>query len=373
MRVEAFEVAGFLGNSHPVNLIFHHDLNVLTGKNGAGKTSLLKLMWCIMSGNIVEALREVDFSKAILTTDLYKCTVVRLSRLTCRVELVVGKKSYSFEDAHDEDGDVFQNAEDGAAEHLVSLGSSVFFPTFRRIEGGFTMGNPQRSPGILARRAVKPGAVEQALSDLSAKLSNGSHRFIAAISTVDIVDLLQKTYTDLSEKYNELQSSMSKSIVDVIKNYQKTGVANEEDQTAEQLLGSIRAQIESVELERQSIMKPIEEVQKVVNGLFNHKGIKLGKLSFGEAAESISSELLSAGEKQMLSFVSYNGLVRDSAIFIDEPELSLHVDWQRRLFSTLERQAVDNQFIIATHSPFIYSKYPDKEVIIGTDRGDAGS
>jgi predicted ATPase len=108
-----------------------------------------------------------------------------------------------------------------------------------------------------------------------------------------------------------------------------------------------------------------------VQSLFIHKGIKIGQLSFGEAAESINSEALSAGEKQMLSFISYNGLARNSIIFIDEPELSLHVDWQRSLFGILQRQQVSNQFIIATHSPFIYSKFPEKEILLDVDRGDA--
>lgn len=53
----------------------------------------------------------------------------------------------------------------------------------------------------------------------------------------------------------------------------------------------------------------------------------------------------------------------------DEPELSLHIDWQRRLFPTLLEQATSNQFFVATHSPFIYSKYPDKEFLLGEGYG----
>ena len=60
-----------------------------------------------------------------------------------------------------------------------------------------------------------------------------------------------------------------------------------------------------------------------------------------------------------------------SVIFIDEPELSLHVDWQRLLFPKLLSQSTNNQFIVATHSPFIYSKYPDKELLLDADRGDS--
>ena len=119
-------------------------------------------------------------------------------------------------------------------------------------------------------------------------------------------------------------------------------------------------------------MRPIGAVQDVVTRLLKHKGIVLGRLNFGDATEAINSDVLSAGEKQMLSFIAYNGLNKNCIFFIDEPELSLHVDWQRQLFSTLMQQQSTNQFIVATHSPFIYSKYPDKEVMLGPDRGDKG-
>ena len=40
----------------------------------------------------------------------------------------------------------------------------------------------------------------------------------------------------------------------------------------------------------------------------------------------------------MLSFLCYNAFSENTAIFIDEPELSLHVDWQRLLLPTLLEQ-----------------------------------
>lgn len=79
---------------------------------------------------------------------------------------------------------------------------------------------------------------------------------------------------------------------------------------------------------------------------------------------------LSAGEKQMLSFLCYNTFSKNKIIFIDEPELSLHPDWQRLLIPTLLKQGGNNQFFIATHSPFIYAKYPDKELVLSEDKGE---
>lgn len=71
----------------------------------------------------------------------------------------------------------------------------------------------------------------------------------------------------------------------------------------------------------------------------------------------------------MLSFLCYNAFSEETVVFIDEPELSLHVDWQRLLFPTLLKQGQKNQFFVATHSPFIYSKYPDKEFMLDDYRG----
>ncbi len=374
MWVKQIEIFGFLGREIPIRASFNRDLNIVTGRNGAGKTSFLKLVWFLMSGNIVEALREVPFEKVTLITSEYECTVIRTGTATCRVELKIAGKTSLFEDQYDEDGDAVENAEDLASERITPRGSSIFFPTFRRIEGGFTLKSSTQassSPSLFARRATKPGEVEDGLDKLSNKLSNNEHRFVSGISTVDIVSMLQKTYSERTEAYNVSQREMSQSIVERIKQYQISPGSLQSEQKAESLLSSIRLEIENVEAGRAKLMLPFSEIQSVVQSMFGHKGIKVGRVSFGDAAEAINSDVMSAGEKQMLSFIAYNGLAEHAVVLVDEPELSLHVDWQRTLFGTLMRQRASNQFIIATHSPFIYAKYPDKEIAIHSDRGDA--
>ena len=100
------------------------------------------------------------------------------------------------------------------------------------------------------------------------------------------------------------------------------------------------------------------------------KGIRVNEeIILGDEDGAIEADKLSAGEKQLLSFLCYNTFSQNTAIFIDEPEISLHVDWQRRLLPTLLEQETGNQFFVATHSPFIYGKYPDKEIRLHEDRG----
>ena len=365
MHINSFEVIGLLGRDLPLKLYFHRDLNIVTGRNGSGKTSILKLLWYIMSGNILQALKEVNFKKAMLETSEYSCTIYRLSQLTCRIDWHDSNGDFTFEDIKDDDEDFISNAEDKANGLLSSTGSSIFLPTFRRIEGGFTL----NERGNALSRAKND--IEESLIALSKRLSNANHIFVAALSTVDVVNLLVRQYTDLSEEYNKLQQITSQQVIIKIKEYKREAGDENQLNSANQLLDVIRSQIEGMENSREEIMRPLEAVRTLAMRLFRHSGIKLGRsLNFGEAAGAVNSDALSAGEKQMLSFIAYNAFYRDAVFVIDEPELSLHVDWQRQLFSVLMNQQTTNQFVIATHSPFIYSKYPDKELLIDPSRGD---
>jgi predicted ATPase len=370
MKLKSIEIADLLGRQGLFRANFNDDINILTGRNGSGKTSALKLLWYVLSGNILLALREIEFSRISVHTTEYTCTVYRLTRSTCKVEWSDSGGEKLLVDQVDEDGDVYVNAEDEANSRLRSIGSSLFLPTFRRIEGGFSIGERTGFSSPLGNAGKD---IEQSLSSLSKRLSNGEHTFVASLSTVDIVNLLVAKYANLSENANQIQQEVTRDIIRAIKAHEETNtIAQKQDLTdANKILDSILRQIEKMEKDRESAMKPFSVFNSLVSTLFKHSGIRIGRtLNFGDAASAVNSDLLSAGEKQMLSFIAYNGLYRNSIIIIDEPELSLHVDWQRQLFAILLRQESSNQFIVATHSPFIYSKYPDKEMQLDVERGD---
>lgn len=369
MKILEFEIVDLLNRGGTIQSKMNGDLNILTGINGAGKTSILKLLWYVVSGNIVLALQEVPFKTFRIKTEKYECTIHRMSQNTCKIDFSNEAGSYRYEDDVDEDGNVYNNAEDYANPTLISSGSSVFFPTFRRIEGGFTL-RRRNSRGAIS--GAQTGLdLENALVALSKKLTNDPHVFVSSMSTVDIVSLLLRQYSEMSELSNVLQQSTSQEIIQTIKNHKSDNSEGEKTTSPNEVLDNIRENIENMDREREKIMSPFEAVRALVAKLFKHAGININsRLSFGEAANAVNSDALSAGEKQLLSFICYNAFYKDSIIFIDEPELSLHVDWQRQLFPILQRQESSNQFIIATHSPFIYSKYPDKEISIDSDRGD---
>lgn len=361
-------MSGLFGKTGETVYRLNDDLNVITGRNGSGKTTLMKLAWFIISGNIIHALREVVFRQCTVSTDLYTCTVVRTGPAHCKIMLEIDGDTIHFEDDVDGDEPFAESAEDKAKPFLVGLGSSMFFPTFRRIEGGFSLPAETTARGRATPWASNTSEVDDVLSSLARKLSNKEHVFVSAISTQDINGLLLRRYASFSEEVNSFQQDVSRSVIEKIKHYQRAQGSVED---ADAVLSETREEIEKIEEFRSKTMLPLDAVRALVEKLFQHSGISFGKrLSFGDAAAAVTSDKLSAGEKQMLSFICYNAFYTNSVIFIDEPELSLHVDWQRQLYPILNSQGSRNQFIFATHSPFIYGKYPDKEVVVGTDRGE---
>ncbi|MGR9505055.1 AAA family ATPase [Rhizobium leguminosarum] len=69
----------------------------------------------------------------------------------------------------------------------------------------------------------------------------------------------------------------------------------------------------------------------------------------------IQLDALSSGEKQMISLFAklylYSG---EKVILVDEPELSLSIDWQRHILIDVLRSPYCKQIIAITHSPFVF-------------------
>lgn len=115
--------------------------------------------------------------------------------------------------------------------------------------------------------------------------------------------------------------------------------------------------------EASRIAARIELLFNEVDSYFRHtdKHIEIDKernlLVFrGAMGETIGLELLSAGEKQLLYMLLTVFLMDESpaVLLMDEPELSLHIEWQERLVKSLRQLNPQCQIILTTHSPSIF-------------------
>ena len=71
--------------------------------------------------------------------------------------------------------------------------------------------------------------------------------------------------------------------------------------------------------------------------------------------------VLSSGERQIVTLIySATHMSTQQLVLIDEPEISLHIDWQSLLIPEMAAQLQDRQIIACTHSPMIGADYEDQ-------------
>ena len=99
--------------------------------------------------------------------------------------------------------------------------------------------------------------------------------------------------------------------------------------------------------------------QDMVDDLFADTGKKIvrteNEIRFSQIGETLVPYQLSSGEKQMLAIL-LTVLVEDNqryVLFMDEPEVSLHVEWQKRLIDLCVELNPNVQIILTTHSPAV--------------------
>ena len=96
-------------------------------------------------------------------------------------------------------------------------------------------------------------------------------------------------------------------------------------------------------------------------------------VEFEEFGRTTSIDKLSTGEKQIVFRAGFLlrslSAVRSSIVLIDEPELSLHPEWQQRIVPFYKSLLSDDsgehpQIIVSTHSPFIVHGAVGAKVVI---------
>ena len=109
--------------------------------------------------------------------------------------------------------------------------------------------------------------------------------------------------------------------------------------------------------EATAISQPKTKFQDLVDELFSDTGKKIirksNEILFEQDGDTLYPYQLSSGEKQML-VILLTVLVQDNrrgVLFMDEPEVSLHVEWQQRLISLIRALNPNVQIVLTTHSP----------------------
>lgn len=138
-------------------------------------------------------------------------------------------------------------------------------------------------------------------------------------------------------------------------------------------IGKITSIFESINSQSQEIKINVKRFLEEVN-FFLKQGVDEKEIiinSFGRIyfISKISNgklrlDYLSSGEKQIVTLFAnllFKKDINNLSIFIvDEPELSLHLRWQKKFVEAIHNLNLQTQLIFATHSPEIIGHYRDK-------------
>jgi len=118
--------------------------------------------------------------------------------------------------------------------------------------------------------------------------------------------------------------------------------------------------------EKREIFRDRDNFLEVLNSLLIKKNLRISNENVLEVwtddGNLLRSRDLSSGEKQLLIVLGEALLHREGPwIYIaDEPELSLHINWQLQLVDSVKTINPNAQIVFATHSPEIVSSYDTK-------------
>lgn len=125
----------------------------------------------------------------------------------------------------------------------------------------------------------------------------------------------------------------------------------------------------------ESLIKKLDLFTQIINERLTFKKIIISKQSGFEIVDIENSNRklklsqLSSGEKQEI--VLFYDLIFNTKsellLLIDEPEISLHISWQKKFMDDLLKVAKGNnlQVIVATHSPQIISNHWEIQIDLG--------
>jgi predicted ATPase len=105
------------------------------------------------------------------------------------------------------------------------------------------------------------------------------------------------------------------------------------------------------------LSRPKKLFQDLIDELFGYTNKRIDRrrndITLLQYGEELSPYKLSSGEKQVL-VILLTALVQDGnhcVFFMDEPEASLHIEWQQRLIGMIRQLNPNVQIILSTHSP----------------------
>jgi hypothetical protein len=258
--------------------------------------------------------------ESAMNTGLFEAVIVVTDSEEIRAEIAAhgGKAMMSTQP--------YESGTDRIAEMAAHMDADVFVNVFRTIVGLDSPGSPVETDVLLA-------SIAESLDSSDYQLGNR-----------ESVGIYQK----LSEATDHLKRTSGKDAKGV------------ENAVLNLYLNTLLAR----KNESKQAFQRSRDFETSINKFLDKKNLRIGvidprnrtrsSVSVGtEGGRNYGLSSLSSGEKQILTMLysASRSRFKSGTFLIDEPELSLHVDWQRQILRELMQQSADRQIIACTHSP----------------------
>ncbi|EHA8896528.1 AAA family ATPase [Salmonella enterica subsp. enterica] len=384
---------------------FNDDVNIIIGRNGTGKTTFMNILHSVLSLDI-DGINNNDFNSAeIKLKDGRKSKTIKINKIESDIspysiiEYQLSSKKYNLHVINTDDRRVSMSyrrrVQEESEELRVELSKLVALSSLSvyrlrnsddlevRDKYGTRFINPvdYKLSELMQELTKYQLELSQQASEISFDLQK---EVLASIlySKEDIDDQVYHIEFDKEkEKQNLLNAYTQLNAIDTNIRRKISFHVDYIDQTMSKLKqnGQGDIDIRSIEALRKTqkitemslrsrakislVFAPIEQFLHILKEFITDKDFKFlgGELIVNNNHGSIRQENLSSGEKQLLILFIETLLQREQQyIFItDEPELSLHIQWQRNIIPAIKKLNPNAQIIAATHSPEVASKYRD--------------
>lgn len=419
-KIDNITIQGFWGE-HKIETNFHSDINIFIGRNGTGKTTFINLLQALLSVDL-ELLYSLQYDKIIVNLkDHSKKRKIELTKVFegleyKRIEYKIGTTKYSLPflperelrflnknngRIHPRINQEIFNIKKNLKElidvsylsvHRDNLYKNDDSREFRREDVYNAIDS--RLEELLGNLTIYELQLETELSKLSKEFQENVLRSMLFNLEFDSINIKEEVKLDirqisigLKQAYRSLgildtQTTESVDLhvkaignaVEGINNHVKDNSlpVYPDMVTPLTLLRRTRKIIKlSSDLEdhKKLIFQPINRYLELLNEFhdskkFTIKTTKSQGLIVHKGDMTIPLTQLSSGEKQLIILLTEALLQKSKeTLFIaDEPELSLHIEWQRKVISSISILNPNAQIIIATHSPEIVGKFKDKAI-----------
>lgn len=421
-KIKDVEITGFWGQ-HTIKTSFHDNVNIFIGKNGTGKTTFMNLMQAVLAVDL-EELSNLQFESIVLKISKggsskkiqvhknpdelleYKSLTYQISRKKYNLPILardVHYNKYRSGRLHPK----LQREIDELKEEMGNLVGLSFLSVYREDNIDPDEYRSRREPIInsvdfkllklMNDFTTYQLQLESEVSNLSSKFQKDVLRsmlFNPEFDNVPIdkrIDLNEESLGELrmrlQDAYRDL-GILDKKILEGINNHIDSiskaaeainkSVENSESPvyvhhvTPLTLLNRTRKIITlSSELQENKlkVYKPIQDYLNLLKSFVEGKTFMTsnknqGGLIVHKAKEAFPINQLSSGEKQLIILLTEALLQKQApTLFLaDEPELSLHISWQRKILPSLNALNPNAQIIVATHSPEIVGKWSSNSI-----------